>query len=101
MENDNHDDKTKDLESSSKHNGTQTSEDGHGSQSVFSESHDEVREIKKMIKEETKVVRNWRWVVLIAMLAVSGGVTVATYFFLSNEEADDFETSVSAFSVNW
>ena len=68
--------------------------------SFFSESRDEVQEIMKMIKEETKVVRTWRWVVLIAMLAVSGGATAGTYFFLSNQETEDFETSVSVFRVN-
>ena len=63
--------------------------------STTSNSRDEVEEIKKIIREETKVVRNWRWVVIIAMLLVGGVVTGATYIFLSNEEEDDFEDSVS------
>ena len=56
---------------------------------------DEIQEIKKIIKQESQIVRTWRWVVIIAMTLVAGAVTVATYFFLSREEHDDFENAVS------
>ena len=70
--------------------------------STTSNSRDEVEEIKKIIREETKVVRNWRWVVIVAMLLVGGAVTTLTCIFLANEEEDEFEDSVrSSLSLVW
>ena len=61
------------------------------------EAKNEIEEIKKMIKDETRIVLAWRMVVIVAMLLVSTGVTCATYFFLSKQEDDEYESSVSAF----
>ena len=61
---------------------------------------DEVHEIKKLIQDETASVRRWRWVVVMAMLVVSATVTTATYWFLEQEETNDFETSVRIYDVS-
>ncbi|KAL7573558.1 hypothetical protein ACA910_008696 [Epithemia clementina (nom. ined.)] len=64
-----------------------------------SDANDEVEEVKKLIREETKVVLAWRMVVIIAMLVVSAAVTTATYMFVSNEEDTEFERSYEQFAT--
>lgn len=58
------------------------------SESEYSQRN-ETKEIEKFIGNETRIVRVWRWVVIIAMVIVAGGVTTATSWFLHNEETKE------------
>lgn len=52
---------------------------------------DEVKEIKKTSAKDTSRIRVWRFVSACALLLTTGGLTLGTYEFLSNEEEKDFK----------
>ena len=61
------------------------------------ESRDEVKEILKYSRKETKRVQTWRLLVTLALVATGVIVTVLTYRSLVDQEEQNFEDAVSCF----
>ena len=59
------------------------------------ESRDEVKEILKYSRKETKRVQTWRLLVTLALVATGVIVTVLTYRSLIDQEEQNFEDAVS------
>ena len=59
-----------------------------------SESRDEVKEIEKATRAETRRLRLWRVVVTAVLLLTALAVTLTTYDLLRKEQQKRFETAV-------
>jgi class 3 adenylate cyclase len=51
---------------------------------------DEVKEIQKLAKRETRNIKVWRSIVVLLLLAVGASVSTLTFIFLRDEETDDY-----------
>jgi uncharacterized membrane protein YcjF (UPF0283 family) len=60
------------------------------------EERDEIKEIQKLSREDTKRIRIWRMLVTLGLLTTGIAVVVSSYKILSNEEHKNFESAVSA-----
>jgi hypothetical protein len=56
---------------------------------------DEVKEIQKLAKRETRNIKVWRSIVVLLLLAVGASVSTLTFIFLRDEETDDYVDAVS------
>ena len=72
---------------------SQTTVEGNTSSSN-GDGDDELARVKQLISRETKIVGVWRFIVTAVMLAIATTVTVATHKFLTEQEAQDWESSV-------
>lgn len=65
----------------------------YGSQAAIAE--DEVNEVKKLTKKESKGVWIWKFLVVVTTVATAALVSSGSYLLLRHEETNSFETSVS------
>lgn len=64
--------------------------------SVTSETaRDELKEMKKIVEQESRTIGFWRLIVCLGIVVVGAAVTWMTYVFLSNDETKNFEKAVS------
>ncbi|CAB9501720.1 Receptor-type guanylate cyclase gcy [Seminavis robusta] len=59
---------------------------------------DEIKEVQKMAKKDTRSVQLWRLVATAALLVTAFVVTYTTYTLLKREEKNNFETAFQQFS---
>lgn len=55
---------------------------------------DEKAEIRKMARRDTRLLRTWRFVVAITLLAVGAAVSASTFLLLNEEEKSKFDQAV-------
>ena len=61
----------------------------------LSSERDEVKEVKKASREDTRIVQKWRLGVTVTLLLTAFVVTLSSYKLLKAEERNNFETAVS------
>ena len=61
----------------------------------LSSERDEVKEVKKASREDTRIVQKWRLGVTFTLLLTAFVVTLSSYKLLKAEERNNFETAVS------
>ncbi|CAB9501709.1 Receptor-type guanylate cyclase gcy [Seminavis robusta] len=64
----------------------------------FPVKRDEIKEVQKMAKKDTRSVQLWRLVATGALLVTAFVVTYSTYTLLKKEEKNNFETAFQQFS---
>jgi len=62
---------------------------------------DEVKQVHKLAQKETKDVRVWKLMMLLAILTTAALVSAGTYIFLRQAEDADYQDSVSKRFANW
>ena len=60
------------------------------------DSRDEVAEVEKTVKKETRRLLFWRSAVTLLLVVTAFVVTLVTYRFLKAEQANNFTTAVSS-----
>ena len=66
-----------------------------GSDQELPSERNEIKEILKMSKKDTRSVQVWRIVATCALLVTAFIVTCTSYLLLKQEEKNNFETAVS------
>ena len=64
-----------------------------------SDERDEINEVRKLARKDTKQVHLWRLAATFALLLTAVSVTAITYHFLKNQETSNFEIAVSVVKI--
>ena len=59
-----------------------------------SDERDEVEEVEKTLKKDTKLLRLWRFIVTFVLLMTALAVTLTTYKVLKDEQQKNFQVAV-------
>ena len=72
---------------------------GKSSNHEYEEGRDEVKEIHKMSRRETQLIRTWRVILLVMLVITAAAVSSITYVLLRKEEHAAYKATVRFLSM--